>query len=57
MTTVEMAQYVGKKGFLPIGGLKVDIEILDVNEQWGRLRFLVRPLAGEGQVWTEGVRS
>lgn len=49
-------QFVGKKGTIFVGGLNVQVEIKDVKNSYGRDRFLVTPIAGSGEVWTESVR-
>jgi hypothetical protein len=46
---------VGKKGTILAGGLKVEVEIKDVKNSYGRDRFLVSPIAGSGEVWVESV--
>lgn len=48
-------KYVGKNGFLKLGGLEVRVLILDVKRSYGRERFLVEAVAGKGKIWTEKV--
>lgn len=49
----EIEKYVGKKGWVRLGGLKVEIEILDYKHSYGRERWLVTPIAGADEVWVE----
>lgn len=51
MTAREAKQLMGKTGSLELGGLSVSVKILDVRESYGRVDFLVSPVAGSGQVW------
>lgn len=48
-------KYVGKKGTIDAGGLKVEVEILDVKLAWGKERYEVQPVAGSGKVWVESI--
>lgn len=48
-------QFVGKKGTIFAGGLRVEVEIKDVKNSYGRDRYLVTPVAGSGEVWVESV--
>ena len=50
-----VSEYVGKKGYVYLEGLKVEVEILDVKNSYGNTRFLIKPVAGEGEVWKEQV--
>ena len=51
-----ISQYVGKKGYVYLEGLKVEVEILDVKNAYGNIRYLIKPVAGEGEVWKEDVK-
>lgn len=44
---------VGQKGTIFAGGFKVEVEIVDYKKSYGRDRWLVKPIAGSGEVWTE----
>lgn len=48
-------KFVGKKGTIFAGGLRVEVEIKDVKNSYGRDRYLVTPVAGSGEVWVESV--
>lgn len=51
----QITKYVGQKGIIQLGGLKVEVDILDFKMSYGRERFLVTPVSGEGEVWVESV--
>jgi len=44
---------VGKTGTINVNGLIVEVTIKDYKNSYGRDRFLVTPVAGKGEVWTE----
>ncbi len=46
---------VGKKGVVRLGGLRVEVEIIDYKHVYGHDRWLVTPLSGAGEVWIEDV--
>lgn len=52
----EIANYIGKQGWIEFGKLMVDVEILDYKRSYGRDRWLVTPVSGSGQVWVENVK-
>ena len=51
----KIEKYVGELAYVFIGGLKVEVEILDVKITYGKDRFCVTPVAGSGTVWVESV--
>lgn len=53
MGTKAKLENVGKKGFMFAGGLKIEVEVVDYKNSYGRDRWLVKPVAGSGEVWTE----
>lgn len=38
---------------ISLGGLTVEVTVLDYKNSWGKDRWLVTPVAGEGQTWVE----
>ncbi len=46
-------KYVDKQGSVLIGGMRVNVRIIDVKESYGKQRWLVAPLSGMGQAWVE----
>lgn len=58
MGTKDKVAKVGQKGKFVVkatGGLVmvVEVEIVDYKNSYGNDRWLVKPVAGKGQVWTE----
>ena len=47
---------INKVGVIEKGGLVFQVRILDAKQSYGRTRWLVTPLAGSGQEWTERVQ-
>ena len=46
-------KYFQKQGYIFVAGLKILVRIKDIKKSYGRPRFLVSPIAGEGEVWVE----
>ena len=46
---------IGKTGKVFEGNLVFRVKILDVKQSYGKTRWLVSPLEGSGQEWTERV--
>lgn len=53
MGTKDKVAKVGEKGVVELGGVKVEVEIVDYKSSYGKDRWLVTPVAGSGEVWTE----
>ena len=51
----EQLKNIGKKARITAGGLSVNVKILDFKLSYGHPRYLVTPLSGSGEVWTEQV--
>lgn len=51
----ELLQTIGKEGFISLNGLKVNVKVLDVKNSYGRIRYQVTPLSGEGEIWVENI--
>lgn len=55
-TASETVKLLGSENFrVLLGGLRVDVRIVDVKVSYGRTRYLVTPLSGVGSVWVETV--
>lgn len=52
MTGAEMSQYIGRKGFYLVEGLRVAVSVLDVRHVYGQVQFRIRPEQGLGDKWT-----
>lgn len=55
MGTKEKMNRVGTKGFIKASGLLIEVKITDYKFTYGRERWQVTPVAGEGEVWVEKV--
>lgn len=47
-------KYVGKEGTIALQrpkGISMNVRIVDVKEQYGKLQWLVTPLSGSGSGW------
>lgn len=51
----ELLAAINKEGVIVTGGLKVKVRVTDVKQSYGRTRYLVTPLSGDGEVWVESV--
>jgi hypothetical protein len=56
MTLREMSAQLDKVGYVEFDCVHVEVEIVDVKEAYGSLRFLVRPVAGRGTKWCSADR-
>ncbi len=46
---------IGSRGYIVVDDMHIEVRILDVKDSWGRIRYLVTPVSGEGQTWKENV--
>ncbi len=51
----EVKDFVGKKAMIELGGLKVEVEIIDVTFSYGKTRYEVKPVRGSGVIRVEKV--
>jgi hypothetical protein len=51
-----MSAQLDKVGYVEFDCVHVEVEIVDVKEAYGSLRFLVRPVAGRGTKWCSADR-
>lgn len=54
-TMKELLKLIGKTGSVNSNGLVTYVKILDIKKSYGRTRYQVTPLKGEGEVWVEDV--
>lgn len=47
----KLAELIGETRRLRTGGLRVDVVVRDVREVFGRVDYLVSPVAGSGGCW------
>ena len=55
MSVKELMTKIGKSGVVKVGGLSVEVTIVDIKTEFGRERYLVTPVKGSGEVWIESV--
>lgn len=57
MTAAQLAKVIGTTGLLRSQeGLQVAVTVTDARESFGRLDYLVAPVAGSGTVWVSSER-
>ena len=55
MNTKELMTFIGKEGTTNLNGLLVGVRILDVKNQYGRIRYQVTPIVGSREIWVESI--
>lgn len=54
MATHDHLKFHGRTArFEPVPGIYFNVRIVDTKMSYGRLRFLIQPLAGAGEKWVE----
>lgn len=51
----QFSHLIGAQGSITVGELHIDVRVLDVKQSYGKVRYLVQPIAGSGQQWMEQV--
>jgi len=51
----EVNEFVGRKALITCGSLKIEVEIVDVHNTYGKTRYEVRPVSGSGITRVEKV--
>lgn len=51
----EYLKNIGRTGEVVANGLIVYVTILDVKQSYGRVRYMVEPVSGRGNVWVEHI--
>lgn len=54
-SAVEFSKLLQKKVHVNQGGLNVKVIILDIKRSYGKTRYLVTPVEGNGQIWVENI--
>lgn len=57
MSVAELAKLIGQEVAVSVGGLNVNVRITDVKQSYGKTRYLVTPLSGNGAVWVESYKA
>lgn len=53
MTTLDLRDYIGLEVPWRTGQLQVQVRIVDCKRSYGRVRYLITPVAGTGQQWIQ----
>ena len=52
-TALQMLPAIGARVFVNCELLRVECEVKDVKNSWGKPRLLIAPISGTGQQWVE----
>lgn len=56
LTVQTMQSAIGKTVYLRVDSLHVSCEVTDAKSAYGRIRLLVKPVSGSGEMWVEESR-
>ena len=48
-------KHLNRKYDIYLGGLQVAIVVVDIKMSYGKVRFLVSPVTGKGEIWVESI--
>jgi hypothetical protein len=51
MTAKEMQDLIGRTGSFYVKGMGISVKVVDVRTRYGRVDYLVTPVAGTGETW------
>ncbi len=51
----DLIKFIGKEVSVELGGLLILVKVTDVKRSYGKDRYQVTPVTGEGSIWTEKV--
>lgn len=55
-TAKDLAAVIGKTGLMQSDKMRFEVEIHDVKQAFGRVDYLVRPVAGKDEAWVSSDR-
>lgn len=55
MNYSEIAKFIGKEVLWRAGALMIRVKITDVKMSYGRTRYQIEPVSGNGSTWTENI--
>jgi hypothetical protein len=55
-TTKDLAAVIGKTGLMQSDKMRFEVQIHDVKQAFGRVDYLVRPIAGKDEAWVSSDR-
>ena len=50
-TASELARAIGKTGLYQVDEIQFPVKVMDVVVHWGRPKFLITPIGGQGSKW------
>jgi len=53
----KIQEFVGKAATVKLGGLVVEVTVIDVKNSYGRDRYLISPVSGTGEIWVEAITT
>ena len=56
MTVRELADMIGRRGFLDVDELEVPVKIDNARTVYGQIQYLVTPIGGTGARWVMAYR-
>ena len=51
MTLVEATALIGSTVSIPMESVRVNVRVMDAKVAYGRFRFLISPVDGDGEMW------
>lgn len=51
----ELLENIGREGSIYLNDLRIEVVVKDIKMSYGKVRYLVVPIAGSGEVWIEKV--
>lgn len=55
MDIKDAIKLIGSRAYSKVHGAELEVKIKDVKQTYGHFRFLVAPIAGKGEFWTEKI--
>ena len=56
MNVKELAEFIGKTIHIQVEDFVIPVTVVNAKKSYGRTRYLVKPLSGQGVVWVEDSR-
>lgn len=52
----KIEDFIGKVVKFESGGLSFEVKVIDVKNTYGRDRYQIEPVKGEGKIWVEKLK-
>lgn len=56
LSAKDLTKFVGRTGTMPIGLLRIPVEIVDARSRYGSIDVQVIPVGGQGSQWITAAR-